>query len=163
MNIIALDPGYDRLGVAVLEINNGNETLLYSACITTSRDDTFETRLLSAADQFKELCEKYEPREVAIESVFFTKNQKTAMNVSRMIGALILEAKRNRLGVFEYSPPEIKQAVTGNGASSKDEVMRIVPMLVALDHTPTLDDEWDAISVGLAHAAIRKSRIIEGL
>lgn len=163
MKIISLDPGYDRLGVAVLEIGHGKEKLLYSTCISTSREDAFDERLLSASDQFGSLCTFYSPEEIALEKVYFAKNQKTAMYVARMIGALTLEAKRRHMTIFEYTPPEIKQAVTGDGASKKSDITRIVPMLVTLEHTPELDDEWDAIAVGLAHSAIRKTRLLETL
>src|SRR5690606_31954114 len=123
MKIVSLDPGYDRLGIAVIEKeDSGKETLLYSACHTTDKNEAFESRLYSASQGFKRVIESFSPDECAIEKLFFQNNQKTGMFVSRVIGALSYVALESGLPLFEYTPLQIKTAVTGNGRSGKREI-----------------------------------------
>jgi len=162
MIIVSLDPGYDRLGIAVIEKSaREKESLLFSDCHVTDKTSSFEDRLLSVVNAFKDVLRSYSPEECAIEGLFFQNNQKTAMLVSRAVGALMVASLEARVPVFEYAPLEIKRAVTGNGLSTKAEMMKMIPMLI---HCPKLDagenmldDEFDAIAVGLTHFALRKA------
>jgi crossover junction endodeoxyribonuclease RuvC len=162
MIIVSLDPGYDRLGIAVIEKNvRGKENVLFSACHVTDRGSPFEERLLDVVRTFKEVMARHSPEACVLEKLFFQNNQKTAMLVSRTIGALTVAALDAGIPVFEYTPLEIKSAVTGNGRSTKADIMKMIPMLV---HCPKIsagermsDDEFDAIAVGLTHCAVRRN------
>src|SRR3989344_9268568 len=110
MRVLAIDPGYGRCGVAVVEKGNGGETLLYSDCIETSSSLAFPERLAVVAEECGRLVEKYTPDAVALEKLYFAKNQKTAMRVAEVRGALIGLAARHGIPVFEYTPGEVKSA-----------------------------------------------------
>lgn len=155
MRVLAVDPGYDRLGVAILEKNNnGQEELLYSSCITTSKEATMPDRLFELGNEFAALLQKYQPQGVAIENIFFNKNQKTAVAVAEARGIIVYLAKRAGADIYEYGPQEIKVAITGYGKSDKSAVTEMVKRLVPNVPEKALDDEYDAIAVGvtcLAH------------
>ena len=146
MRVISIDPGYDKVGVAILE---DKDTLLYSDCIKTSRDNSFEERLGFVISELSKVIEKFKPEALAIENLFFYKNQKTAMRVSEARGAIIQEATSKNLKVYEYTPLQIKIAVTGYGKSDKNQVISMVRNLVEIDKEIKEDDEYDAIACGL--------------
>lgn len=154
MRVIAVDPGYDRLGVAVIEFQDGKEYLLYSGCIETNKNDSLPTRTHAAGAEFLELVRKYQPSALAIETLFFNKNQKTAIGVAGIRGMLMYIAQASHCSVFEFSPQEIKVAITGYGKSDKTAVIDMVRRLVQNAPKKALDDEYDAIAIGvtcLAH------------
>lgn len=155
MKVLALDPGYDRLGVAVLErtTENREEVLLFSTCIVTNRDDDLMDRLKDIGDAVSDTISKYTPQIVAIETLFFNKNVKTAIGVAQARGIIVYLAKRAGCSVVEFGPQEIKVAVTGYGKSDKQAVIDMVKRLVK--NTPKMahDDEYDAIAVGLTALA----------
>ena len=159
MIIIALDPGYDRCGVAVIErASTGKETLLESACIITSKEDVFEQRLLSLTNEFRSYIEKHTPDVCVLETLFFAKNQKTAMHVAEARGALILTVTQCNIKLHEFTPKQVKIAVTGDGAATKQQVMMMLPRLISIEKDIAYDDEYDAIAVGLTGSAILSSR-----
>lgn len=149
MRVIAVDPGYDRLGVAVLELENGTEKLLYSGCVETDRNQPLTDRLFKIGDSFLSLLKTYSPTTLAIETLFFNQNQKTAMGVAQARGILIYLALENNCAVYEFGPQEIKIAVTGYGKSDKTAMIDMVKRLVPAAPTTALDDEYDAIAVGI--------------
>jgi crossover junction endodeoxyribonuclease RuvC len=149
MKVLAFDPGYERLGVAVLEKENGREKLLYSACVRTSAKDTFAQRLSVLGKEVESLIAAWSPSCVALENLYFENNAKTAMNVSAVRGMLLYLAARNNLEAYEYTPLQVKVAVTGNGRSDKAGIALMVPKLVGLSAGKRLDDELDAIAVGI--------------
>ncbi len=157
MRIIAIDPGYARFGIAILEKQKGKEALIYSDCFETEKTETKPTRLLSIKKRLVGLLEKYHPEELATEKLYFSKNAKTALSVAESRGIIIGEASSRKIPVFEYNPAEIKIAVTGYGLSGKRQVQDMVCRLLALQKKDRLDDEYDAIAIGLAHFAIHKN------
>ena len=156
MRVLACDPGYDRLGVAVVDRTFGKDTLVYSACITSNRSLSLPDRLLEIGDAFQKCLDIYAPDYIALESLFFNKNQKTAMAVAEARGMLLYLARKDNRIVCEYSPQQIKIAVTGYGKSDKRQVMDMVKRLMPAVPEGALDDEYDAIAVGItALASIR--------
>lgn len=149
MRVIAIDPGYDRLGVAVMENTGGVEALLYSACIESSRADTLPDRLVTVGEEFARLLALYQPDALGIETLFFNKNIKTAIGVAQARGVLLYLAKQAGCTIFEFGPQEIKSAVTGYGKSDKQGVIDMIMRLVKNAPTKALDDEYDAIAVGV--------------
>lgn len=148
MRILAFDPGYERLGVAVLE-KNKKEELLYSGCIRTNSSVPFPERLASLGGAAEALIKTWQPKAVALEQVFFEKNAKTAMQIAEVRGVLAYIAARNGLPVLQYAPAAIKIAITGYGKSDKQAVAAMVERLVRLPKGVRLDDEIDAIAVGI--------------
>lgn len=154
MKILGIDPGYDRLGVAVVEKENGKENLLFSDCILTDKNSDLPERIYSAGLAFQKLLAEHQPETVALETIFFNKNIKTAIGVAQMRGVLFFLAKEAGCAVYEYGPQEIKVAVTGYGKSDKSAVIDMVKRLVSNTPDTALDDEYDAIAVAvtcLAH------------
>ncbi len=149
MRILAFDPGYERLGVAVLEKTAGKEKLLHSDCIRTKATLSFAERLAELGSKTEALIEQWGPNAVALESLYFENNAKTAMNVSAVRGMLLYLAARNNLPAHEYTPLQVKVAVTGHGRSDKAAIALMVPKLISLLPGKRLDDELDAIAVGI--------------
>lgn len=150
VRILGVDPGYDRLGIAILEKTpDGKEVVLHSECLQTSSKDTIYKRFELIGKKISEILKIYKPDGLAIETLFITKNQKTAMRVSEVRGIIIYQAIIQGLSVHEYSPMEIKMAITGDGASDKERVIKMVNLLVKMPHTKAIDDEYDAIAVAL--------------
>ncbi len=153
MRVLALDPGYDRLGVAVIERGETKETLLYSACIETNKKTDLTDRLLVVGTAVAKLIDEYSPDAVAIETLFFNKNIKTAIGVAQARGIIIFLAKKAGCSVYEFGPQEIKVAVTGYGKSDKSAVIDMVKRLIHNAPEKAHDDEYDAIAVGITALA----------
>jgi len=154
MKIIGVDPGYDRCGIAVIEREAGGKNIiLESTCITTSVSDLFEERLLKVIQEFRALLDKHKPEVCALEQLYFTKNQKTAMRVAETRGALIVTAHERGVRITEYGPGEVKVALTGNGRASKEQVTAMVERISPVHKKNVLDDEYDAIAVAITASA----------
>lgn len=156
MRIIGIDPGYDRCGIAIIEKLHGKESLIYSTCIQTQKDDPFTQRLATVVGAVQEVVQTYSPVALSIETLLFNKNQKTALRVAEVRGALLYVAHTHSIEIFEYSPQQIKSAVAGSGAGSKKDVTRMVELLLRLPKQKRLDDEYDAIAAALVHSAIHR-------
>ncbi len=160
MKVLAIDPGYGRCGVAVLEKTASGERLILSDCIETMSGDVFTERLAAVAQHCIELIERERPDCMALEKLYFSKNQKTAMRVAEVRGALLQIATSRDLPVFEYGPSEIKSAVAGSGRADKKQVAAMVRLLVRVDKHIEYDDEYDAIALGLTHLARHKLHVV---
>ena len=149
MRVLAIDPGYDRLGVAVMEYVDGKEHLIFSTCVLTDKKSELADRLFVVGNAVSELISTHQPDTVAIETLFFNKNIKTAIGVAQARGIILYLAKKAGCVVHEFGPQEIKVAVTGYGNSDKDAVFSMVNRLVPNVPPNALDDEYDAIAVGI--------------
>lgn len=136
-----------------MEKQNGQEVLLYSACITTSKTETLLARLYTIGVTIEDLLAKHAPDALAIETLFFNTNQKTAMGVAQARGIIIYLAQVAGCQILEYGPQAIKVAVTGHGASDKTAVIAMIKRLVPTAPASALDDEYDAIAVGVTALA----------
>ncbi len=153
MKVLAIDPGYDRLGIAVLEKKSGKEILHYSDCIITDKKSELAERLFVIGEHVQKLIKKHQPDTVAIETLFFNKNQKTAIGVAQARGIILFLAKQAGCAINEFGPQEIKVAVTGYGKSDKSAVIEMVKRLIPESPTKALDDEYDAIAIGITALA----------
>jgi crossover junction endodeoxyribonuclease RuvC len=158
MKIIGIDPGYERIGIAVLEKNKGDkkEVLVYSNCFKTSAKLPLPERIFLLGAEIQSVIKKYKPEKLAIEKLFFENNQKTAMGVSEARGAIIFVGRNSGLEILEYTPLQIKNAVTGYGKATKAQVHAMVGKLIELPKTVKQDDEVDAIAVGITGFATTK-------
>src|SRR3989338_9484864 len=157
MIILGIDPGFERMGCAILEKSPGVEKLIYSSCLISSRNDPHEKRLLVLAKGLKKIIKDSKPDIMAIEKLFFTANQKTALKVAEARGVALLLAAENNLKVFEFTPLEVKMAMTGYGRAEKDQVRKMVLAMLKISDIKNpaspagkLDDEIDAIAIALA-------------
>ncbi|MEK7066154.1 MAG: crossover junction endodeoxyribonuclease RuvC [Patescibacteria group bacterium] len=157
MKVLGIDPGYERLGVAIVEKTAGREKLLFSDCFRTSSKKEMPNRILEIGNYLKKLIGEWKPEILAIEKLFFTTNQKTAMNVAETKGAITYIAKNAGLTLQEFTPLQIKIAITGYGKADKGHVSSMVKNLIDIkknlpagrQEQKILDDEYDAIAVAL--------------
>ncbi len=158
MKILGIDPGYERLGIAVLDKDSlGKERVLYSECFKTRVELEFAERLLLIGKKIKEIIKVYKPEVLAIETLFANTNQKTVMRVAEARGVVVYECINEGMSVFEASPPEIKMAVTGYGRATKEQINKMVKLLVKIDTKKKSDDELDAIAIALTAFANLKN------
>lgn len=155
MLVLSVDPGYDRLGLALVQKKDAQskEELIFSECFQTSSRDVFNDRLYAIGERVDFLIKKYRPEFLIIESLFFSKNTKTALKVAEARGVIIFQAKNNDLQVYEYTPNQIKLAVTGYGSAVKKDLDFMVSKLIHLEEKKYIDDEMDAIATGLTFFA----------
>lgn len=157
MRILGIDPGFERIGIAVLEkTSKQKDVVVYSNCFKTSNKIPFHSRLKNLGLEIEEVIKKYKPEALAIEKLYFTTNQKTVMGVSEARGVIVYIASKNNLSVYEYTPPQIKVAVTGYGKASKEMIMSMVPKLIDIKIGIKSDDELDAIAIGLTCLACER-------
>ena len=152
MRILGIDPGYERLGIAILEKNqknNSKEQVIFSECFKTSAKLEFSERLKLIGEEVKKIIKEYRPEVLAIETLFLNTNQKTVMHVAEARGVVMYEASCAGLKIFEASPPQIKIATTGYGRASKEQIIKMVKILVEIDNLKKSDDELDAIAIAL--------------
>lgn len=158
MRTVGIDPGYERLGVAVIDKEpGGRETVIYSGCIRTPAGIPMPDRLRMIGDRLSEILEKYRPDAAAIEDLYFAKNTTTAMSVAEARGVIQYVIARSGVPCFSYHPNAIKIAVTGYGGAKKTDIAFMVPKLVDYDASSRLDDEIDAVAVALTHVAHSRS------
>lgn len=153
MRVIAIDPGYGRCGVAIIEKNSGKETWIYSDCIETYPKDSFVERLAQIVAECERLIAEHKPDALVMERLFFNTNRTTAMQVAEVRGALLNAAAVAGLPTFEYTPSQVKSATTGFGKADKKQIISMLHMLVKIDKAVKHDDEYDAIAVGITHLA----------
>ena len=149
MRVLGVDPGNDRVGLAVMEYENGREQLIYSTCLETDRGADLIDRFQCVGDTIRNLISEHSVDTLAIETLFFNKNVKTAMDVAQARGIILYAARSLDCTIYEFAPQAIKVAVTGHGGSDKTAVTSMVQQLVPSAPKNALDDEYDAIAVGI--------------
>ncbi|MEK9131891.1 MAG: crossover junction endodeoxyribonuclease RuvC [Patescibacteria group bacterium] len=158
MRILSIDPGYERVGIAVIEkLPKQKEVLVYSDCFKTVKEEKLPARIALIGQEIKKLIKEYQPERLAIEKLYFTTNQKTAMGVAEARGVIMYEGSLADLTIHEYTPLEIKVAVTGYGKSDKKQMISMIPRLLKIDKNIAHDDEYDAIAVGITCLAVSRS------
>ncbi len=151
MRIIGLDPGTATTGYGIIDIVGGEPQVVTWGAIVTTPDDETPQRLQIIYSQLVALLDEHKPDAAAIEEVFFGRNITTAISVGQARGVLILALANAGLTVAEYSPPRVKDAVTGYGKADKHQVQLMVRNLLRLDETPRPDDAADGLAVALTH------------
>jgi crossover junction endodeoxyribonuclease RuvC len=154
--VLGIDPGYDRLGLAVVEGDASKPTHVWSDCVIPPKGEK-EERLAVVQAAIVEAIREYSPDVLAIETLFFSTNRTTAFGVAEARGAVLAAAGAAGVSVQEYAPQQVKLAVTGYGASDKAAIARMIPHLITLPPKKRLDDELDAIALAIAGLADRSS------
>lgn len=151
--IIGIDPGYDRLGVAVLEGNRTLQKIIFTDCLTSNKKASFPERLADLGIQLSKILQEHQPTAGGLETLFMNKNVKTALGVAEARGMVLYVLQTHGVKIFEYSPQAVKLAVTGYGKSSKGQVEDMVKRLLPAMKKNMLDDEYDATAVGICTLA----------
>jgi len=157
MRVLAIDPGFERIGIAVVEKKNGVDILIFSSCFTTDKELTFSKRLVLIGEEIERIIYKYSPNTLAIETLFFNTNQKTALKVSEARGVIVYVAIKMGLMLYEYNPLQIKIAITGYGRATKEQIFDMTQKLISIHKKPQYDDEVDAIAIGLTCLASERN------
>ena len=149
--IFGIDPGYAIVGCGVVRYENNDFRLLGYGAVTTDKDMPFNERLKKIYDDLTELLEKFKPDAVSIERLYFNTNQKTAIDVAQARGVILLTCIKECGRLYEYTPLQIKQAITGYGRADKNQIQQMVKTLLKLKSVPRPDDAADAVAVALTH------------
>ena len=152
MIVLGIDPGYALMGWGVVEANGSQMKLLGYGCIETKAGTPMQHRLRTLQLGIRDLTLMYHPDEVAFEELFFAQNVTTALMVGAARGAAIIAAAEYTENLYEYTPMQIKQAITGYGKADKKQIQQMVKMLLRMEEIPKPDDAADAIAIALCHA-----------
>ena len=150
--ILGIDPGYARAGWSILEKNGCDLTLIKYGCIETPKEMQHAERLEFLNTELDKIIKKYKPQILAIEDLFFFKNLKTAIKVAEARGVILMTAFNSKLEIKEYTPLQIKQALTGYGRADKNQIQQMVKMILKLKKIPQPDDAADAVAVAICCA-----------
>jgi len=152
VRVIGIDPGFAIVGFGVLDFDGYRFSAVEYGAVVTKPDAPFADRLEIIWDELSKVLKKHKPSSMGIEKLFFTTNHKTAIDVSQARGIIVLCAKKHGVDVSEYTPLQVKQAVTGYGKAEKQQVMQMVKTMLKLDKLPKPDDVADAVAVAICHA-----------
>lgn len=159
MKILGIDPGTATTGWAVIEEIKKNPRLVACGCVNTSKFHSDEERLVEIGRDIGSILKKYKPDEAAIEDLFFFKNLKTAITVAQARGVILYEIKKNRIPLSNYTPLQVKQALTGYGRADKNQIQTMVKNILKLKSVPKPDDAADAAAIAICHLNSRFARI----
>lgn len=151
MKILGIDPGMAIVGYCILEYDGKNMELLHSGSIQTEKGQRESARLLEIFNDITFIVEKYQPDVCAIEKLFFFRNTTTAMPVSQARGVILTVLEQHGVEIFEYTPMEVKQVLTGYGRADKKEVEQMVKLSLGVEKLPKLDDTVDSIAIAITY------------
>lgn len=157
MTIVGFDPGLATLGYGVITTDkNGRPEMVDYGVVLTPKDENLAVRLCMLEKGIEQIIDKFKPDEIAIEELFFAKNVKTAISVAHARGVILLTANKRCGRIYEYTPLQIKQALTGYGRADKNQIQQMVKTFLKLKSIPRPDDAADALAVALCHAQTNK-------
>ena len=152
MRILGIDPGFGIIGFGVIDKENSGLSVIDYGVITTPKEMPFNERLRVIYDSINALLDRYKPDEVSIEELYFNKNITTGIKVAEARGIILLTFQQHKLPIFEYTPQDIKLALTGQGRATKHQMQFMVKTLLRLTKIPRPDDAADAVAVALCHS-----------
>lgn len=159
MRILGIDPGYAIVGYGIIEYNAGKYYSVDYGSITTDAEMPFPMRLQHIYNELVSVIIKNDPDEMAIERLYFQNNQKTAIAVAEARGVILLASQMNNISISEYTPLQVKLAVTGYGQAKKPQVMEMTRRLLRLESVPKPDDTADALAMAICHAQSAGTRL----
>lgn len=152
MRILGIDPGTGILGFGVIEASKGKAQLVDAGVIRTPAKQEDAIRLETIFDELTTIIEETKPTEMSVEKLFFAQNVTTAMTVAQARGVVLLCGKQAGLNIFEYTPLQIKQALTGYGRADKSQIQEMVKVILQLKQIPKPDDAADALAAAITHS-----------
>lgn len=159
MVVLGIDPGYAIVGWGVIEYSHSRFKVLGYGAITTEAQTPFPERLQIIYNDMCYLFTKYKPEVMSMEKLFYNSNQKTVIDVAQARGVITLAAQMNNKDIFEYTPLQVKQSVTGYGRAEKKQVMEMTRSILNLPEVPKPDDTADALAMAICHAHCSGSAI----
>ncbi len=162
MRILGIDPGVATIGFGVVEAERNRQRLVKCGVITTPAHTSLSSRLEQIFRDMVDLLDLFKPDAVSVEELFFDKNITTGIAVAHARGVILLACRMAGAEIFEYTPMQVKQAVTGYGKAEKKQVMDMVKRLCSLPAPPRPDDAADAVALALCHARSSTSLLNQG-
>ena len=159
MRVLGIDPGYAIVGWGVLEYTGNRFAPVAYGAICTDKDTPFEQRLTEIYDGMADILDRYKPQALSIEKLYYQHNQTTVIGVAEARGVILLAAAQAGVTVCEYTPMQVKQAVTGYGKAVKKQIQEMTRILLHLPAVPKPDDTADALALAIAHCHCSRSRI----
>lgn len=151
MKILGIDPGMAIVGYSLIDYDGENCILLNSGSIQTRKGDRESARLLEIFNDMTTIVKEFQPDAAAIEKLFFFRNQTTVMPVAHARGVILTVLEQFKIPIFEYTPIEVKQVLTGYGRADKKEVEQMVKIALGTDELPKLDDTVDSVAIAICH------------
>ncbi|MBN2093970.1 MAG: crossover junction endodeoxyribonuclease RuvC [Candidatus Zambryskibacteria bacterium] len=156
--ILGIDPGYGRMGIAIIKKERSKDILLHSECFETNAQFSHSGRLFLIGKNIEKIIKKHKPNQIAVETLLWSKNKKTALQVAEARGVILFLAAKYKILLREFNPNQVKLAITGYGKSDKRQVKNMVEKLVKIKSLSRkqkrYDDEYDAIAIALTGSAI---------
>lgn len=159
MRILGIDPGYAIVGYGVIEFSSGRYYAVDYGAVTTEAETPFPQRLQAIYTGIQSVIIRNDPDEMSIERLYFQNNQKTAIDVAQARGVILLAAQNSNIPISEYTPLQVKTAVTGYGQAHKPQVMEMTRRLLKLEQVPKPDDTADALAIAICHAQCSGTRL----
>ena len=150
--VIGIDPGLAATGWGVVQFDGSRFIHVGHGVVTTDPGTPLPHRLLKIHSAIRKVLTTHRPTEAGVEDLFFSKNTTSAMHVARACGVVLLALAQSRIEVGTYSPQQVKQAVIGRGKAAKDQVQRLVGVVLGMDEIPGPDHAADALAVAICHA-----------
>ena len=151
MRVLGIDPGTAIVGYSIIDYENNKIQLIDYGCIYTNKEDSLSLRLEQVYLRVESLMNLYKPDHMAIEELFFFKNQKTIISVAQARGVIILKAQLSGLDIYNYTPLQVKTGITGYGRANKKQVQEMTKIILKLNEIPKPDDAADAIAIAINH------------
>ena len=161
MKVLGIDPGYAIVGFGVVEYNRNKLSAIEYGAVTTKAKTEFTSRLETIFYGIDDILKRQKPDALSIEKLYFNTNATTAIDVAQARGVILLAARLNGVPVFEYTPLQVKQAVTGYGKATKPQVMDLTKRLLSLSSVPKPDDTADALAIAICHCHSASSLIFK--
>ena len=158
MVILGIDPGLAHTGWGVIETRGSVARARAYGCVATEAAEPIDMRLGRIFNEIQLVIQRYEPTELAIENVYFAKNERSAIATAQARGAAIVACAQRGLAVGEYTPMQIKQSVVGTGSATKEQVIYMVRRVLELDHDPKPDHAADALAAAVCHANMSRTK-----
>ena len=159
MRVLGIDPGYAIVGWGVVEYVGNRFAPVGFGAVITEKDTPFEQRLVEIYEGILDVCRRYKPEAISIEKLYYQHNQTTVIGVAEARGVILLAAAQYGIPVYEYTPMQIKQAVTGYGKAVKKQIQEMTRILLHLPEIPRPDDTADALAMAVAHCHCAGNRL----
>lgn len=156
MRVLGIDPGMLSTGYGVVDEKDGKIELVVYGCVSPSPKKNYPLRIQYIYEKIVEVIEKYQPEEMALEEIFYSRNVKVALSLGQARGIVILAAANHKLKLYEYTALQIKQAVVGYGLAQKEQVQKMVKIILGLETLPEPTDAADALAVAISHVNSRR-------
>ena len=160
MRVLGIDPGYAIVGWGVVEYVGNRFAPVGFGAVITEKDTPFEQRLVEIYDGILDVCRRYKPEAISIEKLYYQHNQTTVIGVAEARGVILLAAAQCGVTIYEYTPMQVKQAITGYGKAVKKQMQEMTRLLLHLDAVPKPDDTADALGMAIAHCHCARSQLM---